>query len=257
MPEVAHRPWPVIWPAPGNVGACMTTRFGGTSIGAFAGLNLADHVQDDPFHVTQNREQLAAHVGVRPVFLHQVHGIHCLELFPEVPDGQEADASTTTQVGLGCTVMVADCLPVLLCDRQGARVAAAHAGWRGLLAGVLDQSVTAFEPSARILAWLGPCIGPQAFEVGPEVRAAYVAAWGGQVGTFSYFAPIPNGKFWCNLAELARWRLSQLGIECVYGNDGSDGWCTVGNPGPWFSHRRNGIPGGGTGRMAACVWIKP
>ena len=257
MRDLVGTNWPIQWALPDRVGACMTTRFSGHSEGHFAGLNLADHVGDLSSHVDKNRAWLAKQLGVTPVFLRQVHGIDCLTVTAITQSGSPADASTTILAGKACTVMVADCLPVLLCDQNGTRVAAAHAGWRGLLAGVLDQTVAEFDTCQSVMAWLGPCIGPTVFEVGPEVHSAYVSAWGATAGGEPYFVGLGGGEFLCNLAELARLRLGFLGVNSIDGNDGSVGWCTVSNPERWFSHRREGTPQGGTGRMAACIWIKP
>ncbi len=238
------------WPAPAGVRAVCTTRAGGTSQGAFGGLNLGGHVGDDPACIAANRAQLQAAVGVRPVFLQQVHGTDLLPIDATTPDGAVADACTTIDAGIACTIMVADCLPVLFTDREGRRVAAAHAGWRGLAAGVLERTVAAFGDT-RPMAWLGPCIGPNAFEVGDEVRAAFVAQAAGAAACFRP-GPAP-GKWWADLPGLARQRLHAAGLEAVYGNDGGDAWCTVRNPLRFFSYRRDGISGP-TGRFAAAVW---
>lgn len=238
------------WPAPAGVRAVCTTRAGGTSQGAFGGLNLGGHVGDDPACIAANRAQLQAAVGVRPVFLQQVHGTDVLPIDATTPDGAVADACTTIDAGIACTIMVADCLPVLFTDGEGRRVAAAHAGWRGLAAGVLERTVAAFGDT-RPMAWLGPCIGPNAFEVGDEVRAAFVAQ---SAGAAACFRPGPApGKWWADLPGLARQRLRAAGLEAVYGNDGGDAWCTVRNPLRFFSHRRDGVSGR-TGRFAAAVW---
>lgn len=238
------------WPAPAGVRAVCTTRAGGVSQGAFGGLNLGGHVGDDPACIAANRAQLQVAVGVRPVFLQQVHGIDLLPIDATTPDGAVADACTTIDAGIACTIMVADCLPVLFTDRDGTRVAAAHAGWRGLAAGVLERTVAAFGDT-RPMVWLGPCIGPHAFEVGDEVRAAFVAQAAGAAACFRP-GPAP-GKWWADLPGLARQRLHAAGLEAVYGNDGGDAWCTVRNPLRFFSHRRDGISGP-TGRFAAAVW---
>jgi YfiH family protein len=240
------------WPAPQNVRAMCTTRSGGVSGGRYESLNLGDHVGDDPAHVAANRGLLRQAIGVRPVFLQQVHGSQVALLEGAgnpLPDGAAADACTTAESGLACTIMVADCLPVLFTDKAGRRVAAAHAGWRGLAGGVLEAAAAHFGPGpGSILAWLGPCIGPRAFEVGPEVKAAFEAHAPAAAGCFSPAAA--DGKWLADLPALARQRLRAAGIEAVYGNDGSDGWCTVGNPSRFFSHRRDGI----SGRFAALVW---
>lgn len=241
------------WPAPSNVRAVCTTRDGGVSMGRYQSLNLGDHVGDEPAHVAQNRERLRGALGAQPVFLQQVHGTGVVALDAAqdvVRDGTAADACTATTTGLACTIMVADCMPVLFTDEAGHRVAAAHAGWRGLAGGVLEQTAKAFDADsgAGLMAWLGPCIGPDAFEVGPEVKAVFEAH---ALEAASCFRPAPApGKWLANLPALARQRLRAAGILAVHGNDGSDGWCTVGNPSRFFSHRRDGV----SGRFASLIW---
>lgn len=218
-------------------------------MGAWQGLNLGTHVGDRADHVAENRTCLQAALGVRPVFLAQVHGTEVLPLDPGTPDGAVADACVTDQAGVACTIMVADCLPVLFADVSGARVAGAHAGWRGLAAGVLERTVQAFESPARTMAWLGPCIGPSTFEVGDEVRAVFIAA---SAGAAEHFRPTgAPGKWWADLPGLARDRLAAAGVLQIHGNDGSVPWCTVSNPLQFFSHRRDGV----SGRFAACIWL--
>jgi len=238
------------WPAPAGIRALCTTRSGGVSSGVYASLNLGDHVGDDPADVAVNRSRLATATGVRPVFLQQVHGTHLVELDGHSSDGLQADACGTSQAGLACTVMVADCMPVLFTDRNGERVAAAHAGWRGLAAGVLARTVESFDMADRthLMAWLGPCIGPMSFEVGPEVKAEFEAQEAKATRFFSR-APQP-GKWLANLPALARLQLQGLGVHEVHGNDGSGAWCTVSNPSRFFSHRRDRV----SGRFAALIW---
>ncbi|AGU49245.1 putative multi-copper polyphenol oxidoreductase laccase [Variovorax paradoxus B4] len=248
------------WPAPPNVRAVCTTREGGVSQGRYESLNLGDHVGDLAADVAENRRRLAQAIGARPIFLQQVHGTGLVALDAEpgiVGHGTPADACTATAVGMACTIMVADCLPVLFTDESGQRVAAAHAGWRGLAGGVLEAAARCFaaEPKAgpghgasKVMAWLGPCIGPRAFEVGPEVKAAFEAHASEAAHCFQP-APAP-GKWLADLPALARQRLRAAGVESVHGNDGSDGWCTVANPSRFFSHRRDGV----SGRFAALVW---
>lgn len=258
------------WPAPAGVRAVFTSRAGGVSAPPFDRMNLGEHVGDLPGRVAENRALLQRATGARTIFLNQVHGCQVLELDAATPGGQLADACITLQREVACTVMVADCLPVLLTTGDGAVVAAAHAGWRGLAGdsngqGVLESVYASFRalaqagrsPSAiEIIAWLGPCIGPTAFEVGPEVKAAFEAVLPGAGRLFAETGQ--NGKHLADLPGLARLRLQALGISRVYGNDGSAPWCTVGNPSRFFSHRRDaGVPGNGfgtTGRMAACIW---
>lgn len=255
------------WPAPHGVLAICTTRRGGVSQGPYQSLNLGAHVGDAPAHVQFNRLRLQELLGspgggrtIRPVFLNQVHGAQVLNLDAATPDGALADGAVTDGLRLACTVMVADCLPVLLCNALGTRVAAAHAGWRGLAGGggcgVLEATADALvepgggpspERHAQTLAWLGPCIGPTAFEVGNDVRDACIAAFASAKACFS---PCAEGKWLADLPALARLRLNALGIERIYGNDGSTPWCTVSNPSRFFSHRRDRV----SGRMAACIW---
>lgn len=265
-----HPDWIVPdWPAPAHVRAVFTTRGGGSSPAPFASLNLGDHVGDAPACVAANRQAVHRALGVRPVYLQQVHGTAALNIDLLTPDGAVADTAVSTQRDVACTVMVADCLPVLLTDTAGAVVAAAHAGWRGLQKGVLEQAFSRFyerfSPSAPVnqsnaaiqnvanqtLAWLGPCIGPEAFEVGPEVVHAFVAT---DPAAEALFAARAGGKWLANLPGLARLRLQALGIRNIYGNDGSAAWCTVSNPSRFFSHRRDNAVLGGSGRMAACIW---
>lgn len=242
------------WPAPPGVRAVCTTRAGGVSAGPYASLNLGAHVGDAPGSVAANRERLAQAIGARPVFLRQVHGTDVSVLDDGTVDDTEADAACTTHAGVACTVMVADCLPVLFTDMQGGRVAAAHAGWRGLAAGVLARAVQSFDDNAgrhdQLMAWLGPCIGPQAFEVGDEVRAQFEAA---DARSARCFKPAgAPGKWLADLPALARQHLQALGVRQVHGNDGSAGWCTVTNASRFFSYRRERVGG----RLAALVWLE-
>lgn len=250
----------------------MTTAAGGVSRGVWAGMNLGDHVGDIPRDVAANRDHLAQVLGARPVFMRQVHGVQVAELAPDSPDGLQADGALSRRSGLACVVMVADCLPILLTHARVPVVAALHAGWRGLAGGgegggIVEagwhrlQAATglaADELAPGLMAWLGPCIGPQAFEVGPEVRQAFVQVQPEAGACFTGIASRP-GKFLADLPALARLRLARLGITRVFGNDGSADWCTVGRS-RFFSHRRvSGRPGarpGETGgRMAACIWL--
>ncbi|PLC07254.1 peptidoglycan editing factor PgeF [Variovorax sp. RO1] len=240
------------WPAPSNVRALCTTRDGGVSVGRYDSLNLGDHVADDAAHVADNRRRLQQAIGTQPVFLQQVHGTGVVSLDDAVQDGTIADACTATTAARACTVMVADCLPVLFTDARGHRVAAAHAGWRGLAGGVLEQTVRTFAQdeggAPRLMAWLGPCIGPKAFEVGAEVKAAFEAQSPEAASCFTPAAA--EGKWLADLPALARQRLRAVGVESLYGNDSSDAWCTVAQPSRFFSHRRDGV----SGRFAALVW---
>jgi polyphenol oxidase len=245
------------WPLPPGLQAICTTRHGGVSDGPFASLNLGDHVGDDAAAVAANRMRFAAALRARPVFLQQVHGTAVVRLVPGTPDGTVADACVATAKRLACTIMVADCLPVLFATSDGSAVAAAHAGWRGL-AGSAGQGV--LEAACRrlwsesgagasdTLAWLGPCIGPASFEVGAEVKAGFEA---GDPAAGALFTPLGAGKWLADLPGLARGRLQALGLKRLYGNDGSTPWCTVMNPLRFFSHRRDR---GVSGRFAAAIW---
>jgi YfiH family protein len=249
------------WPAPKHIQAVFTTRAGGHSRPPFDALNLGDHVGDLPVDVASNRATFQNALAAKPVFVSQVHGLDVVELSHSTPDAEVADASLTSQTQLACTIMVADCLPVLLTNKAGTRVAAAHAGWRSLAGGsgrgILELVFKAFShagqagcvvPASEIIAWLGPCIGPERFEVGPDVRDAFVK---NSPQAQALFTPHAPGKWLANLPGLARMRLAALGITEVYGNDGSRDWCTVSQPSRFFSHRRDGV----SGRMAACIWI--
>ncbi|MFJ3523903.1 peptidoglycan editing factor PgeF [Pseudomonas sp. NPDC090203] len=232
------------WPAPVGIKACVTTRAGGVSVAPFDSFNLGDHVDDDPAAVAHNRSLLTSRLNVQPAWLKQVHGIDVVQATP----GQvmQADASWSKIPGVACTIMTADCLPALFCNRQGTQVAAAHAGWRGLAAGVLEATVDSFaDTPSDILVWLGPSIGPQAFEVGPEVRDAFMAT---HPDTAEAFVPSVNaGKFMADIYQLARLRLAAHGVTAVYGG----GWSTY-NDERFFSYRR----GARTGRFASLVWIE-
>lgn len=242
------------WPAPAKVRALMSLRDGGVSAAPYDSLNLGDHVGDDGAAVQRNRALLAQQLGAAPVFMQQVHGTAVETLpGPHAMPGPVlvADACMSLQPGLACTIMVADCLPVLFCDTEGRAVAAAHAGWRGLAAGVLEQTLGSLRravPQAQWLAWLGPCIGPTAFEVGDEVRSAFVAQ---SAAAADCFRAHTAGKWLADLPALARLRLAALGLQGVHGNDSSAPWCTVTNPSRFFSHRRDRV----SGRMAACIWL--
>jgi YfiH family protein len=254
------------WPTHKRVRALMTHRQGGVSAAPWDSLNLGDHVGDRAADVLTNRERLAAQIGQRPVFLQQVHGVACVQLNAATPQGLVADACWSLDLGVACTIMVADCLPVFLADAAGRWVAAAHAGWRGLAGSGMNTSLKgqgvleslwadlkrAGADVSDVMAWLGPCIGPQAFEVGPEVRAAFDD---GSLQVQALFQSTAQGKFMADLAGLARVRLQALGITRVFGNDSSLPWCTVSNSALFFSHRRDSRSLGQSGRMAACIWL--
>jgi YfiH family protein len=267
------------WPAPRNVRALMTTRAGGVSRPPFQGMNPAGHVGDDPGAVAENRRILRQGLPAEPLWLNQVHGSRVFEWgsppFPRRGRGDdrdvapesslesplfrggeitpEADASLTREAGQVCAVLTADCLPVLFCDEAGTVVAAAHAGWRGLAVGVLEATVAAMTSDpGRILAWLGPAIGPDSFEVGPEVREAFAAQ---NALTGIAFRPALPGtldeaprKYLADLYRLARVRLAAVGVTRVYGGDA----CTFKDAARFFSYRRDGQ----TGRMASLIWFE-
>jgi len=249
------------WPAPQSVHAVFTSRAGGVSATPFDAMNLGDHVGDALPDVQRNRTLLGEWLQAEPTFLQQVHGRVVVRLPAKEPAPIVADASVSNQPGQACTVMVADCLPVLFTDTLGRAVAAAHAGWRGLLGqdgqGVLEaayKEISALaqaeseQEATEIIAWLGPCIGPQKFEVGPEVPAAFIAQ---QPEAAACFVPHGPGKWLADLPGLARLRLQALGVRGIYGNDGSPAWCTVSNSLRFFSYRRSPI----CGRMAASIWL--
>lgn len=229
----------------------MTRRTGGVSQAPWTSFNLGDHVGDDPAHVAANRAVLRRSLPAQPGWLKQVHSARVVDLHKvdfHKPDADpEADASFTRQTGQICAVLTADCLPVLFCDRAGSVVAAAHAGWRGLADGVLEATVTAMQvPPGEVLAWMGAAIGPQAFEVGDEVRQAFVAR---HTDASAAFVPQPlPGKWLADIYQLARIRLKQVGVQAIYGG----GHCTYQETDSFYSYRRDGV----TGRMASLIWLE-
>ncbi len=286
------------WPVPPGVHAVCTAREGGVSQAPWGSMNLGDHVGDLPAHVQQNRAILqrslqTATPGACSAFLQQVHGVDVLALDKANvghANGSAFDACVTRDAAVVCTIMVADCLPVLLAHADGTVVGAAHAGWRGLAGmppgrsaeqgplaqGVLESLFASFceqfnaqplagntqsaikkENAAHIasqtLAWLGPCIGPTAFEVSEDVRQVFIQH---DAQAAEYFVELvgSKGKYLANLPLLARQRLKALGIKAIYGNDGSAPWCTVSNASRFFSHRRDALRLGSSGRLAACIW---
>ena len=234
------------WPAPVNVKAATTTRLGGVSRPPYDSFNLAGHVGDEPDAVQQNRDSLQQRLQLPavPVWLNQVHGDTVVDA-DRCGERPAADAGFCTRTGLVCAVQTADCLPVLLCDRDGTRVAAAHAGWRGLAGGILERSVMALDTDpGQLLAWLGPAIGPLAFEVGDEVRQVFVDQHAQAAGAFS---TTTGGCWLADLYRLARIRLQAVGVDAVYGG----GFCTFSDPERFYSYRRDGT----TGRMASLIWL--
>ncbi|WP_437891286.1 purine nucleoside phosphorylase YfiH [Phytobacter sp. V91] len=234
------------WPLPAGVAACSSTRQGGVSLPPWDSLNLGAHCGDNLDHVEENRKRLFAAGGLptKPVWLEQVHGKEVLPLTDGPYASKRADASYSNTPGMVCAVMTADCLPVLFCNRAGTEVAAAHAGWRGLCAGVLEETVACFaDRPENILAWLGPAIGPDAFEVGAEVRDAFMAE---DVAADSAFRPA-GGKYYADIYALARQRLARAGVTQVFGGDR----CTFTQTHDFFSYRRDKT----TGRMASFIWL--
>lgn len=255
MGEGVHADWLLPdWDAPG-VGAFMTTRAGGVSEGPFAAMNLRDGLGDDASAVQRNRTRFEAAMDARPVFLHQVHGVRVVRLgradaLAGAPV-HDADASVTTEPGVACVAQVADCLPVLYTAPLASGVAAAHAGWRGLASGVLEATLAALCDVAackpdEVKVWLGACIGPRRFEVGPDVLQAFGADPNGREA-HPRFRPHTPGKWMADLAGLARDRLLARGLSAIHGGT----WCTVEEPSRFFSFRRDRV----TGRMVAAVWL--
>ena len=235
------------WPAPVRVRALTTTRSGGISEAPWHSLNLGDHVGDNPAHVAENRQRLADSIGLpadRIAWIRQTHGTRVAR-FPG-PENPEADASVTSETGIACAILTADCLPVVFCNTEGTKIAAAHAGWRGLCNGILENTAKQIGTPENTLAWLGPAIGPDQFEVGPEVRKAFLAH---NPQAAVAFKPSPNrpGHYLANLYQLARQRLNSAGITQIYGGT----HCTVTESDRFYSYRRDGT----TGRMATLIWL--
>ncbi|QSI75477.1 peptidoglycan editing factor PgeF [Niveibacterium microcysteis] len=233
------------WPAPPSVRAIFTTRKGGVSLAPYADLNLGTHVGDDPAAVSANRARVRALLPAEPCWLEQVHGVTVVDA--ALPAERRADAAFVAVPDVPCVVMVADCLPVIFCNRAGTVVAAAHAGWRGLLDGVLEATLAKMGvPVSDVIAWLGPAIGPDSFAVGPEVRDAFVSRAGDDAGCFRSGT---GDRWFADIFGLARARLRRagLGADAVFGG----GVCTVSDPARFFSYRRDGA----CGRMGAFIWI--
>lgn len=240
------------WSAPDRVRAISTTRAGGVSGRPWNSLNLGVHVEDSPEHVQENRRRLADSTGLdsdRIGWLNQVHGTEVVELTANnVGQTVKADASYTRQPGIACAILTADCLPVILADREGTVVGAAHCGWRSLCGGVIENLVSEMAvPPETLQAWLGPAIGPDSFEVGPEVRDAFIEHHPEAVHVFKAEGA-RSAHFMADIYALANLRLNHLGVYNVTGG----GLCTVQNPGRFFSYRRDGQ----TGRMATLIWLK-
>ena len=256
-PKPVNSPKPInslipAWPAPETVGAAITIRSGGCSRAPYNDNNLALHVGDNEFDVEANRQLLASRLGLaeQPLWLQQVHGTEIV-YGPNADGTPVADASYSDKAGAACVVMTADCLPVLMCNRQGTRVAAAHAGWRGLCNGILRKTVATFAPDDQLLAYLGPAIGPKAFEVGAEVLQAFQDRAQNprhMQAIKAAFVPALPGKYLADLYALARAELACSGVDAVYGGD----YCTFNDAERFYSYRREPE----TGRFASLIWLK-
>lgn len=234
------------WPAPKNIKAVTTTRAGGVSAAPYAALNLGDHVGDAPENVRVNRARIreAQRLPAEPSWLRQVHGIDVVDA-ASTPIGTSADGSFTDEAGVVCAVLTADCLPIFLCDRRATVVGLLHAGWRGLAAGIVETGIKRIGiPGPALLAWFGPAIGPRAFEVGDEVRVAFVGA---DPEAAPAFVPHASGRWLADLYQLARLRLQHQGVTAIYGGE----HCTVTQRDLFYSYRRDGV----TGRMASLIWF--
>jgi len=235
------------WPAPTHIGACFTTRVGGFSQAPYDSLNLGSHCGDQPQRVEQNRGLLTSRLGLEnpPVWLNQVHGTDCIRVPEDLPQ-THADAAWTNLPGICCAVLTADCLPVLVTDTAGSLVAAIHAGWRGLAAGVIESCIARLPVMpGHLLAWIGPAIGPANYEVDDTVRTAFIASTPGATDCFEARC---SGHWLADLPALARLRLQRLGVRQISGGE----YCTAAEGQRFFSYRRDGI----CGRMAALIWIK-
>lgn len=235
------------WPAPANVKALQTTRDGGVSQAPYASLNLGEHVNDDVIKVARNRQLLSPYLPSEPVWVNQVHGIEVIDAAHSTYL-QNADASYTTKPNVVCVTMTADCLPVLLCDKAGTIVAAVHAGWRGLCDGVIETAVNKMQVSPNeILAWLGPAIGRNVFEVGDDVRQQFI-----QQDHRAEQAFKAHGNKWlCDMYSIAKQRLNNIGVTQIYGASVNEDFCTYTDESQFFSFRRDNV----TGRMASLIWL--
>ena len=236
------------WPAPANVHALQTTRQGGISLPPYNRLNLGSHVHDDPLHVAHNRQLLSQFVPSEPVWLNQVHGIAVVDAANTdcVPN---ADASFTTRHNVVCVTMTADCLPILLCDKAGTVVASIHAGWRSLCDGIIEETVRKMPVDAHeLMAWLGPAVGPEAFEVGSEVREQFIKV---DARAETAFKPQSGDKWLGDIYQLASQRLNRAGVSQIYGGGQQETYCTFTDKKRFFSFRRDNL----TGRMATLIWL--
>ena len=250
------------WPAPKNVYALQTTRDGGASHAPFNSLNFGSHVNDNPQHVAQNRQLLSQFLPSEPVWLNQIHGINAVDAAQTdcVPD---ADASYTNRKNVVCVTMTADCLPILLCDIAGTAVASIHAGWRGLCDGIIEATISSMRAkipakstdlmACNLMAWLGPAIGPNAFEVGFEVREQFIAKDAQAELAFKKQGENQEQDKWlADIYKIATQRLNNLGITQIYGGGIDQDFCTFSQKEQFFSFRRDGV----TGRMASLIWLE-
>ncbi|MCL1127540.1 peptidoglycan editing factor PgeF [Shewanella surugensis] len=230
------------WFIPPNVNIAFSTRLGGVSLSPYDSLNLGCHVGDNPKAVLDNRALIQSQLALTavPAWLEQVHGVDVVKA--DSTRVHQADGSVSTQTSEVCVVMTADCLPILLCDKQGTQVAAVHAGWRGLCDGIIESALAHFKQE-DIIAYLGPCVGPTVFEVGPEVRQQFIEK---DATCTVFFKPVSD-KYLADLQGLACYRLKQAGVSLIY----QDKRCTYLNPETFFSYRRDGV----TGRMASFIWL--
>ncbi len=237
---------PANWPVPANVRALTTTRAVGASRAPYESFNLGDHVGDEPEAVRHNRVRLreALALPAEPLWLKQVHGVRVVDVATTAA-GAEADGAWTDRPGVVCAVLTADCLPIFVCDRKGTRVALLHAGWRGLAGGIIESGLRALNaPPEELLVWLGPAIGPDSYEVGDDVRQAFIAD---DPGVAEAFRPVVAGRWLADVYALARRQLRQRGVCAVYGGT----HCTLRERDRFYSYRRDGK----TGRMASLIWL--
>lgn len=236
------------WPAPKNVRAIQTTRIGGVSGAPFDSLNLGTHVSDQPIAVLRNRQLLSQFMPTEPVWLNQTHSIDVIDA-AKIRCIENADASYTIQTNVVCVAMTADCLPILVCDKAGTVVSAIHAGWRGLCDGIIESAI-ALMPVERtsLMCWLGPAIGPNAFEVSDDVRDQFIAV---NHLSANAFRPIKDHKWFANIYDLAIQRLNALGIMNIYGGWQDEQFCTYSDQARFFSYRRDQV----TGRMGSFIWL--
>ncbi|OLQ85561.1 multi-copper polyphenol oxidoreductase [Vibrio panuliri] len=234
------------WKVPKQVKAISTTRLGGCSVAPYQGLNLGSHVGDELAAVLENRQSLVVQASMpsAPVWLNQTHSTHVEVVSKPTDQILDADGVFTAQPGVVCSAMTADCMPVLLTNTQGTQVAAVHAGWRGLAHGIVENAVELFD--GEVIAWLGPAIGPSAFEVGDDVLQAFCDF--DSQASIAFKPTGKAGKWWANMDQIATQRLNKLGVRQVF----ASGMCTYADPERFYSYRRDGV----TGRQASLIWLE-